>query len=80
MMNGHIRPWAYLERKIHSLHAEVLQATVSEGLAKGQYVVARAGFEPTNLRSKGIDSTQCATTVQSKTELKSDTVIVMKLL
>ena len=27
-------------------HAEVPQATVSEGLAHGRYVVARAGFEP----------------------------------
>src|SRR6218665_307882 len=40
-----------------SLHAEALQATVSEGLAQGPYVTATAGFEPTNLRSKGIDST-----------------------
>src|SRR6218665_2579379 len=40
-----------------SLHAEALQATVSEGLAQGPYVVARAGFKPTTLRLKGIDST-----------------------
>src|SRR6218665_2289853 len=40
-----------------NLHAEVLQATISEGLAQGSYVVARAEFEPTTLRSKGIDST-----------------------
>src|SRR6218665_2238951 len=41
-----------------SLHAEALQATVSEGLAQGSYmyVAARAGFDPTTLRSKGIDS------------------------
>ena len=39
-----------------SLHAEALQATVSEELAQGSYVAARAGFEPTTLRSKGIDS------------------------
>ena len=40
-----------------SLHAEALQATVSEGLAQCpcMYVAARAGFEPTTLRSKGID-------------------------
>jgi len=36
-----------------SLHAEALQATVSEGLAQGPYLAARAGFEPT----KGIVST-----------------------
>ena len=42
-----------------SLHAEALQATVSEGPAQGpyMYVAARAGFDPTTLRSKGIDST-----------------------
>ena len=43
-----------------SLNAEVLQATVSEGLAQGPYVVTRAGFEPTTLRSKVIDSTNAA--------------------
>ena len=40
-----------------SLHAEVLQTTVSEGLAQGPYMAARAGFEPMTLRLKGIDST-----------------------
>src|SRR6218665_3879652 len=40
-----------------SLHAEALEATASEGLAQGPYVVARAGFEPLTLWSKGIDST-----------------------
>src|SRR6218665_3107671 len=37
-----------------SLHAKALQSTVSEGLAQGPYVyvAARAGFEPTTLRSK----------------------------
>jgi len=46
------------------LHAEALQATVSEGLAQRPYVAARAGLEPTILRSKGFDSTntpQCPT-------------------
>src|SRR6218665_3830207 len=38
-----------------SLHAEALQATVSKGLAQGSS--ARARFEPTILRLKGIDST-----------------------
>ena len=28
-------------------HAEALQATVSEGVAQGPYMAARAGFEPT---------------------------------
>src|SRR6218665_1187844 len=32
-------------------------ATVSEGLAQSPYVVAKVGFEPTTLRSKGINST-----------------------
>ena len=32
-------------------------ATVSEGLAQGPYVVARAGVEPMTLRTKGFDST-----------------------
>src|SRR6218665_1178421 len=32
------------------LHAEVLQATASEGLAQGPYVAARAGFEPVRIR------------------------------
>ena len=40
-----------------SLHAEAKQATASEGLAQGPYMAARAGFEPTTLMSKGIDST-----------------------
>ena len=34
-----------------------IQATVSEGLAQDPYVATRAGFEPTTLRSKRIDST-----------------------
>ena len=38
-------------------HAEEPQATVSEGLAQGPYLVPRAGFEPTKLRTKGDEST-----------------------
>src|SRR6218665_1331470 len=34
-----------------------LLATASEGLAQGPYVAARAGFEPTTLRTKGVEST-----------------------
>src|SRR6218665_3332034 len=34
------------------------QATASEGLAHGPYVVTRAGFEPTILRTKGDESTK----------------------
>jgi len=37
-------------------HAEALQTTVSEGLAQGSYVAARAGFKPTTLRTKGAES------------------------
>src|SRR6218665_3638579 len=40
-----------------SLHAEALQSTASEGLGPGPYVAVRAGFEPTTIRSKGINST-----------------------
>ena len=41
----------------YSLHAEALHATVSEGLAQGPYMAARAVFEPTALRPKGVVST-----------------------
>src|SRR6218665_1581169 len=43
---------------VSEFHAEAPQATVSEGLAQGPYVAARAGFEPTTLRSAAIDFTQ----------------------
>ena len=33
-----------------SLHAEELQATASEGLAQGSYVVARAGYRGTKFQ------------------------------
>ena len=39
------------------LQVKALQAPASEGLAQGPYMAARAGFDPTTLRSKGIDST-----------------------
>jgi len=39
---------------VSEFHAEAPQATVSEGLAQGPYVAARAGFEPTTIRSTGI--------------------------
>jgi len=35
-----------------NLHAEALQATVSEGLVQDPYDMARTGFEPTTLRRK----------------------------
>ena len=38
-------------------HAEVPQATASEGFAYGPYVAARVGFEFTTLRMKGDEST-----------------------
>jgi len=38
-------------------HAEAPQATVSEGLAQGLYVVARARVKPMTLWTKGVDST-----------------------
>ena len=40
-----------------SWHAEALQATASEGLDQGPYVVTRAVFEPTTLRTKGTEHT-----------------------
>ena len=46
-----------------SLHAEALQATVSEGLAQGLNLAARAGFEPTTLQSKGVISTNAPPSV-----------------
>ena len=33
----------------------VIQATTSEGLAHGPYVVARVGFEPATFRTKGTE-------------------------
>ena len=38
-------------------HGKASQAIVSEGLAQGLYVAARARFEPTTLRTKGNEST-----------------------
>ena len=38
-------------------HAEAPQATVSQGLAQGPYVAARAGFEPATLRTRVDEST-----------------------
>jgi len=37
-------------------HIEAPQATTSEGLAQGPYMVARARFEPTTLWTKGAES------------------------
>ena len=41
---------------VSGFHAKAPQATASEGLAQGPYV-ARAGFEPKTLRTKGDEST-----------------------
>ena len=56
--------WAFQKRSrpqqltlCRSLHAEELQAIASERLAQGPYMAARAGFEPTTLRSNGVVST-----------------------
>ena len=38
-------------------HADAPKETASEGLAKGPYLAARAGFEPTTLQTKGDEST-----------------------
>src|SRR6218665_2297056 len=50
-------PTTAIMTRCRSLHAEALHACASEGLAQGPYMAARAGFEPTTLRSKDIDST-----------------------
>ena len=60
-----------------SLHADALQATVSEGRAQGPYVAARAEFEPTTLRSKGIDSTSAT---PRPTKCTSVTLITLRFL
>src|SRR6218665_1441295 len=41
----------------HGYCVGVSRATASEGLAQGPYPAARAGFEPTTLRTKGDKST-----------------------
>ena len=47
---------------VPEFHAKEPQATESEGLAQGPYVVARAGVEPITLRTKGVDSTNAPPT------------------
>ena len=42
---------------VSEFHAKAPRATVREGLAQGPYAAAWAGFEPTTLRTKGVDST-----------------------
>ena len=70
--------WAFQKQLTlcRSLHAEALQATVSEGLAQSPCVVARAGFEPTILCSKGIGSTNACSMVQTP---KSISFLLWKL-
>ena len=51
------RTWSQQLTLCRSLQAEALQAIASEGLVQGPYVAGRAGFEPANVRSKGIVST-----------------------
>ena len=55
--------WAFQKRfrpqqltLCQSLHAEALQATVSEELAQDPYMAARSGFKSTTLWSTGIES------------------------
>ena len=42
---------------VSKFHAKAPQASASEGLVKGPYVAARAGFEPATLHTKGVEST-----------------------
>ena len=44
-------------RQPHRAQHHVIQATMSEGLAQGSYVVARVGFEPATLQTKGNELT-----------------------
>src|SRR6218665_1968269 len=55
---------------VPEFHANAPQATVSEGLAQGPYVVARAGVKPMTLRTKGIDSTNAPHTPPSNNIIK----------
>ena len=48
---------SFIQATVPEFHAEAPQATVSEGLAQGPYVAARARVEPMALWTKGIDST-----------------------
>jgi len=50
---------------VPKFHAEAPQATVSEGLAQGPCVAARAGVEPMTLRTKGVDSTNAPHTTRT---------------
>ena len=49
---------------VPEFHAKAPQATVSEGLAQGPYVAARAGVEPMTIWTKGIDSNNAPPTPQ----------------
>ena len=42
---------------VSEFRAEMPRATVSERLAQGPYVVARAGFDSATLQMKGVKST-----------------------
>src|SRR6218665_3763384 len=45
---------------VSEFHVEAPQATVSEEIGQGHYVVARAGFELKTFRSKGFDCTNAS--------------------
>ena len=47
---------------VPEFHAEAPQATVSQRLAQGPYVAARAGVELMTLQTKGVDSTNAPPT------------------
>ena len=47
---------------VPEFQAEAPQSAVSEGLAQGPYMAARAGVEPMTLRTKGVDSTNASPT------------------
>ena len=46
---------------VSEFHIKAPQATASEGLTQGPYVVTKAGFEPMTLRTKGDESTDKST-------------------
>src|SRR6218665_2076998 len=53
---------------VPEFHDAAPQATVSEGLAQGPCVAARAGVEPTTLRTKGVDSTNAPHTPHTSSD------------
>jgi len=65
---------------VSEFHAEASQATASEGLAQGPYVTARAGFEPTTLRSTGVHCTNEPPRPTKDPHLPKDLAVIKTLI